>query len=258
MPAAGDECTEERQPVLVAGGEHLLRVELHGKDPAVAESFDNPVLRHGDTRVYRCEHFDRLVMERIDSQRIQPVDIPEESPFVAINQMGRGTVGGCLPVGDRARMLGREVLVQGPAGGDIHQLRAAADGQHGLVPAQGGAGIEQVAGVPPGFDLDTGTGKDSLPVTGGMDIVATGEKHAVKPREDGLHGSGIGQNRHNHRDAARLADRIDVGIRDDMGPAPADSRRHTDERCLPPGRKGQAQEGQQDGKAQLSLHFRMQ
>ena len=126
------------------------------------------------------------------------------------------------------------------------------------MPAQGGAGIEQVAGVPPGFDLDTGTGKDSLPVTGGMDIVATGEKHAVKPREDGLHGSGIGQNRHNHRDAARLADRIDVGIRDDMGAAPADSRRHTDERCLPPGRKGQAQEGQQDSKAQLSLHFRMQ
>ena len=233
-------------------------MELDGEHAAVPVSLHDAVRGDRSHGKGRREHFDRLVMEGIDGERVQPVDLIQECVPVAEDRMGRFAVRGILPVGDGAGMLQWKVLIQGAAGGDVQELGAAADAEDGLPAPEGDAGIEQVAGIPPGIDRDAGIGQDSLAVAGRIDILPAREEQTVQTGDERFHSGGIRQHRQDDGLPARLPDRIDVGIRDDMGPAPADSRRHTDERCLPPGRKGQAQEGQQDGKAQLSLHFRMQ
>ena len=103
---------------------------------------------------------------------------------------------------------GGDVLDERAAEGDIGDLHAPADGQHGDVAVEGALEQGDVEGVAPRVDV-VGLGRRRRPVEGRLDVAPTREHHAVHRSEDGSDVVGIGDGE-DHGHAPRPLHRFDV------------------------------------------------
>src|SRR5215213_812969 len=144
---------------------------------------------------------DGLVMERVDGDASAPERLcgaaARLEPHLVRPRLA------CAPriVRNRTRTLGRQVLEQGTAEADIDELDAAANAQDRQGPlARRGEEpeLEQVPLAARRIQMRRGLGA----IQPGVDVLATGQHHAVDPIERALDECGVEQGRQNDGNAA--------------------------------------------------------
>ena len=151
----------------------VFGVPLHSDDEAFAgqlDRLDDAIGGGSGDLQARGEPADRLVMARVDGVLFDPQDGV---------QAAVGRDGDAVGSGISGLLVSVDVLGEGATEGDIEQLQAAADCEHGQIAIQGFAqegGFEGIAAVVGG----AGLGEGRRTVQDGVDVGSSGEEEAVE------------------------------------------------------------------------------
>ena len=211
----------DAEHVSVAGGLERLResvVGARGHDEAIAELVDALVVVAVHVEVV-----------------LSPTSAARAVPSLDLDGVGReDAAADPEPLG--AQRLG-QVLMQRAAARHVHELEAAADGEHRDPPLVGPAEQSELPGVAVRSRV-VGEGMPLCPVELGLDVLAARQDQPVQAVEhDGCRQFGVRLRRKEHRDAARCRHGIEVHVRQECRlhvPHPLlgllEVRRQTDDR----------------------------
>ena len=174
---------------------HVLRVPLHGEEEVVGrlllgERLGDAVGGEGRDDELRRAARHRLVVAAVDPRGAGGEGAAQRSPrrtgvdqdLVRFEILRRHLVGDA-----RVGHLGREVLDQGSAAGDVDELQPAAD-RKDRQPRGAGRGVgRQLAGVARGIELEVRRAH-RLAVAVGLEVLAAAEE---KPVDPGDHRGGL-------------------------------------------------------------------
>src|SRR5213594_2819352 len=196
----------------------ILRVPLHADEESAAtilQRFDHAIGRDGADRERAGHGLHRLVVRAVYPHGAPPEHVVKPRARLHRHRVMHFGRRPRHPVRQRARHLSVDVLHQGAAQGDVHELHAAADPQHREVPP---AGLRDQGDLRIGalwaHDLE---GKAfALAIAAGIDVgPATGQHQSVQAVQNGAAEGPFGDDRKDDRDAASRFDGRHVAVPDE-------------------------------------------